>query len=1089
MGNYYDSLTKMYSVTKTIRQELIPVGKTLENIKAKSILDADIKRKADYAKVKVLMDDFHKKIIENSLSDIKLSGLDEVEKLYAIKNKSEGDKQRLDTILASLREEIANALKENEDYNVAFSKDLIELKLPEIVSDEDKDAIESFRRFTTYFTDYNKNRLNLYSSDEKHSTVAYRCINENLFIFLANISIYKLIKSVALNIEDYTEEEVDKTFMIDNFNDCLTQNGIEKYNSVVASIKTVVNLYTQQHNEDSNFVKIPKMKMLHKQILSDRTSLFEGFVVENDGALIDNIESFDSTIIEFVNNEFGKFVNALLESQGEGVFVKNDSALSALSVITTGSWSAVKNAFNDEFDANYTGKLNEKYEEKREKEFKKNDSFEVSKIAGLLNVDVIGKYIEKINEDIANINEFSILFREKVLKQHDKNKKLQKNNEAVAAIKCYLDSIKELERDIKLLNGTSLENRNEFFYGEQEAVLNEIAIVDDLYNMTRNYLTQKPFSTEKTKLNFNNPQLLGGWDVNKEKDCYGVLLLRGNKYYLAIMDKSSNKSFVDMKDAECEDSYKKVNCKLLPGPNKMFPKVFFSGKSIDFFDSTREMKTLYDRGTFKKGKNFNLEDCHKLIDFYKESVNKHDEWKNFNFQFSDTNSYEDISGFFREVEAQNYKISFTNIDAQYIETLVDEGKLYLFEIYNKDFSEHSTGNLNLHTLYLTMLFNEENLKDVVVKLNGEAEVFYRPASIKDEDRVIHKANEKIKAKNPDSANKDSLFVYDIIKDRRYTKDKFFLHLPITLNYKETGVFQYNTVINNAIKDNANVRTIGIDRGERNLLYVVVCDTDGSILYQKSLNEIISEGKKTNYQKLLDDKEKNRLAARRDWKSIENIKELKQGYLSQVVNVIYKLIIEYNAVVVLEDLNIGFKNSRKKVEKQVYQNFEKALIDKLNYLCLDKSREQTDPTAKGNVLNAYQLTAKFESFEKIGKQTGCIFYVPAYLTSQIDPTTGFCNLFYAKYTSKEEARKFFGKFDSIKFDKEFNDFKFVFDYSNFTYKADGTKTNWIISSQGSRIERRREESANGNYISNTVYPTEILRSVLETEGINYTDGHD
>ena len=99
------------------------------------------------------------------------------------------------------------------------------------------------------------------------------------------------------------------------------------------------------------------------------------------------------------------------------------------------------------------------------------------------------------------------------------------------------------------------------------------------------------------------------------------------------------------------------------------------------------------------------------------------------------------------------------------------------------------------------------------------------------------------------------------------------------------------------------------------------------------------------------------------------------------------------------------------------------------------------------------------------------------------------MFYAKYTSKEEARKFFGKFDSIKFDKEFNDFKFVFDYSSFTYKADGTKTNWIISSQGSRIERRREESANGNYISNTVYPTEILRSVLETEGINYTDGHD
>jgi CRISPR-associated protein Cpf1 len=44
-----------------------------------------------------------------------------------------------------------------------------------------------------------------------------------------------------------------------------------------------------------------------------------------------------------------------------------------------------------------------------------------------------------------------------------------------------------------------------------------------------------------------------------------------------------------------------------------------------------------------------------------------------------------------------------------------------------------------------------------------------------------------------------------------------------------------------------------------------------------------------------------------------------------------MIIEYNAIVVLEDLNFGFKRGRFKVEKQVYQKFEKMLIEKLNYL--------------------------------------------------------------------------------------------------------------------------------------------------------------
>ena len=364
----------------------------------------------------------------------------------------------------------------------------------------------------------------------------------------------------------------------------------------------------------------------------------------------------------------------------------------------------------------------------------------------MLGINVIDKYIERINFDIKEICEAYKEMTKNCFEDHDKTKKLQKNIKAVASIKSYLDSLKNIERDIKLLNGTGLESRNEFFYGEQSTVLEEITKVDELYNITRNYLTKKPFSTEKMKLNFNNPQLLGGWDVNKERDCYGVILIKDNNYYLGIMDKSANKSFLNIKESKNENAYKKVNCKLLPGPNKMFPKVFFAKSNIDYYDPTHEIKKLYDKGTFKKGNSFNLEDCHKLIDFYKESIKKNDDWKNFNFNFSDTKDYEDISGFFREVEAQNYKITYTNVSCDFIESLVDEGKLYLFQIYNKDFSEYATGNLNLHTLYLKMLFDERNLKDLCIKMNGEAEVFYRPASILDEDKVVHKANQKITRK-------------------------------------------------------------------------------------------------------------------------------------------------------------------------------------------------------------------------------------------------------------------------------------------------------------------------------------------------------
>lgn len=1095
MSNYYDRLTRMYPISKTIRQELIPVGNTLNNIKKNRIIEADKKRSQDYVKVKALMDEFHKAIINESLYKLKLSKLNEAFELYTKKGKTNSDEEALSRILDDMRKEIADTLKNNTDFEVAFSKDLIEKRLPEIVSDEDKDVLESFKKFTTYFTGYKKVRENLYSADEKHSTVAYRVINENLFIFFSNILNYRIFKEANLSIDKYSEEELDKTFMVESYNEFLTQKGIDYYNNVVANIRSVVNIYSQQHVKDEQVVKIPKMKALMKQVLSEKNTLIDDLTFGSDKELIDNLESFATNLHIFLKDGLDKYKSTLAISGGEGVYVKNDSNLSELSNILTGKWNSIKDAYDIEYDSqNFKKKKTESYYEVRDKEYKKIKSFEMRRIAKMLSPldgtsnNVIELYIDRIDAILKEIDELEIALRKEFF-SHDSEKKLQKNTNAVATIKDYLDSIKRLERTIKLLTGTGLENRNELFYGEFAFVLEEICIVDNLYNITRNYLTKKPFSTEKIKLNFNNPQLLGGWDVNKEKDCYGILLLKNENYYLAIMDKSGNKVFENLEKAKTGDVYKKVNCKLLPGPNKMFPKVFFSNKNIDFYDPDRSNKELYDKGTYKKGQNFNLEDCHKIIDFYKKSIEKHPDWREFNFKFSDTSKYEDISGFFAEVESQNYKISFSDIDTEYIDSLVEMGKIYLFQIYNKDFSLYSKGKLNLHTLYLKMLFDERNLSDVVLKLNGEAEVFYRPASIDKSEIILHKANERIKTKNPNYKNRESLFIYDIVKDRRYTGDKFLLHFPVTLNYKERPVFKFNSEINKIIKYSEGIRTIGIDRGERNLLYVVVCDTDGSILYQKSLNEIISEGVKTDYHSILDNKEKERLKARRDWKSIENIKDLKTGYLSQVVHEIVSLIIKYNAVVVLEDLNMGFKTGRQKVEKQVYQKFEKALIDKLNFLCIDKTREQNNPDAPGHVLNAYQLTAPFTSFEKIGKQTGCVFYVPAYLTSQIDPTTGFANLFYAKYTSKEDAVKFFSKFKKIYFDKDEGNFIFKFNYDNFTYRAEGTQVEWVMSTQGSRIEKFRAESANGNFVSKTVYPTKIIQDAFKAVGIMYEDGHD
>ena len=163
--------------------------------------------------------------------------------------------------------------------------------------------------------------------------------------------------------------------------------------------------------------------------------------------------------------------------------------------------------------------------------------------------------------------------------------------------------------------------------------------------------------------------------------------------------------------------------------------------------------------------------------------------------------------------------------------------------------------------------------------------------------------------------------------------------------------------------------------------------------------------------------------------------------------IAKLVVKYNAIITMEDLNQGFKRGRFKVERQVYQKFETMLINKLNYL-VDKDLAVDQ---EGGLLRGYQLTYIPESLKVLGRQCGYIFYVPAAYTSKIDPTTGFVAIFnYKGMTDKD----FVTSFDSIKYDDERGLFAFEFDYENFvTHKVEMARNKWTVYTYGERIKRK------------------------------------
>lgn len=909
--------------------------------------------------------------------------------------------------------------------------------------------------------------------------------------------------------------------------------------------------------------ELPNLKKLYKQILSERETrsfIPEGFA--DDKQLREALKSFikEANGSDGLIDELNTAVQKLEEADPDLTYVKQ-VGLRDISRDLFGDYAVIDNALNEyvkntEHPTPKSGKITQALEKDREK-YLRREVFSLAELdraltdyIKMLDDEAVRKKLQAVSNPERPILSCLIdsieaakkpdsgrgrpglaeaIKQVKPLLKPDKSSKgkrapdpdHEKDKGKVQKIKQMLDAFMAVSYAVKPLHlvkgGKDMDTPgigiDMGFYAEfREAYERYSGSIIGLYNKTRNYLTKKPFSEAKIKINFEAPTFLNGWDLNKAWDDNCILLRRKNNYYLAIgkqkaignteclKEKEYNKIFFPDSPPEISgDCYEKINYKQFKAVTQL-PRLFIkSKKGRETFNPSEEIRTLYKNKEHKNGDTFKLESCHKLINFFKANmqnykVNPDDEfgWDVFAFKFSSTESYKDIKDideFYKEVDDQSYKLWFSNVAKSDIDDCIKQGKLFLFQIYNKDFSTYSTGKSNLHTLYWKGLFESENLNDVVLKLNGKAEMFYREHSIKFNDIVTHLKKKAINNKNQANKKKASIFKYDIVKDRRYTQDKFMLHVPITLNFKQPknpSAFNFNNKVNLAVKNNPDTHIIGIDRGERHLLYYTVINSKGRIVEQGSLNEVSTDrGYKVDYQQKLHTREKERDMARKSWSSIGNIKEFKTGYLSHIVHRLAGLIIKHNAIVCLEDLNFGFKRGRFKVEKQVYQKFEKALIDKLNYLVF----KDAEPGKAGHYLKAYQLTAPFISFDKLGKQSGILYYVPAAYTSKICPATGFMNFLYTRYKSCDESKAFFGKMKSIRYNSTEKYFEFKFDYADYSInKSLGSyRTDWTVCTHGT--VRYRNIKKENKWVSELVDVTEGLKTLFGKEKIKYEDGRE
>lgn len=1182
-----------YSVSKTIRFELKPVGKTQEFVDKQKLLSDDFERADAYGEVKQLIDDFHRHFIAEILQDVNLDWTNLANILidYQINSKDKTKKEKLKKELTleqnKMRKSIVDLFKKDKDkrFEMLFKKELFEVLLPEAIKNDTsglitqkEEALQKFNKFSTYFVGFHENRKNIYSSEEKSTAISYRVVNENFIKFIANMQVYEYLSKNYPQILLKTEEELSEylngiklkdVFTVNGFNKVISQKGIDFYNTIIGGIaddsltikkqgiNEAINLARQQLPfEEKNKLK-KKMTVLYKQILSDKEKVSfipESFVDSKE--VYDAVKSFSEDILKDSVISIEKLFSQEKTFNLDEIFVPSKE-LTSFSQKVFGSWSILSQGL---FEVKKGEKnLSEKKSEELTKKIGQSDnSFtelqeaynkwaEINGVDNSKRVSISSYFnLSEIRSEKKSDGTYEMVNHSLIAEVKDKfekinfeeTKNLQQEKEAAIPIKDYLDAVQNLYHYIKLVDYKGESLKDETFYADFDSIMEQMSKVVPLYNKTRNFVTKKIGESKKIKLNFNCSNFLSGWGTEYDTKA-AHLFIDENKYYLGIINKKLDRKDIDSLYVNSDSMIDKVVYDFQKPDNKNTPRIFIRSKGTSFAPAVTEYNLpiesiidIYDKGLFKteyrdKNPKIYAESLIKMIDYFKLGFSKHESYKHYKFCWKDSKDYNDISEFYADTIKSCYEIKFEKVNKENINCLVDSGKLFLFQIYNKDYSDKSTGNKNMHTLYWENLFSKENLQDVVLQLNGQAELFYRPA-VKDmkitshakgswivnrtylkeivgdkqvfdtipEDtyQEIYKFKNGKISKLSEEAQKllDSGKVewrqapHDIIKDKHFTKDKYLFHCPITMNFKAPEITgkKFNSRVLEYLKGNPTVKIIGLDRGERNLIYLSLINQKGEIELQKTLNLVnqtrVNEIVQINYQEKLVQKEGDRDKARKNWQTIGNIKELKEGYLSGVVHEIAKLMVENNAIIVMEDLNFGFKRGRFAVERQVYQKFEQMLIDKLNYLAFKDKK----PLEVGGILNAYQLTDKFSSFKDLGKQCGWLFYIPAGYTSKIDPTTGFANLLpMYGLTNVEKKKNFFDKFDSIHFDKETDSFVFGFDYDNFGTNSD-FKKKWEVYTREKRLVYNSK-----NHQSEEKNPTDMLVEIFSKYSINYTEGEN
>lgn len=1030
-----EQLTNLFQVHKTVKFELRPIGRTAELISSDGFLASDDKEMAmAYQVVRCLIEDYYQnKVIAPLLAKIKDNktwnrllveygnATDSNKRktiskdLADIINKSKPNKPTPKSLFSPLQDyletlnngDLRRILKDLQYDEITIKGRTLRTAWNKKLKDFVKDAIDKFTNFTLYFETLATNLDQVFSG--KRNGLTHRIVYQNLYIFIKNKKILDGLRSKP----DFKHERL---FAFTDFSKCLSQTGINNYNKYIGQLIKTLKEYSDSHPQAPKWHK--RFKQLNKQILSPRVApswlpaafTNDEMMVVSIRAFMNNVNPLLPALTEIINQ---------IDTYNDHIFIYRKS-LRSIAVQMTGDYTALDDAFEIPESYSKSESMSLKWMSPETKEA----FFLFLKI----NFSIL---VQSIQNASSKAEEYLDLKR-------TENNDYRKDNQASLSIKMLMDAYKQLYSLLRPLTGTGDEDdRNEDFYGDFMSIMDMLRPINKLFDSVRNWLTKSAFSNDSYPIYLRLATILKNWS-NK-----AVYIKKDGKYYFCISsinegkriisDKEFPKIFMQLcassssKDATIYIANKQPADKIVANLPRIFIRPGKDGKNSFLKDQQAEHPELIEKWEQLKGGRYESPEMkNEAICYFQKCLQIHDKYKKYKFHFRPASEYDDYNSFVNSLKDEElFFFEEKTVCWDELLQLVEEGKVYLFQLYNKDYANNSANNSthNLHTLYWETVFSQQNRLSYDFKLEEPKLYFREKADVVQRTGDIHSV------------------------PLRYQKPKMHLHIPILMNANSPKTKDINQLVLEKIQSGAFSHIIGIDRGERNLLYFSVLDMNGNIKDQDSLN-VIND---IDYHEKLMEKELDLDDERRNWKARSEIRKLKEGYLSQAIHQLTNLIIEKKAIIVLEDLDDRFKSGRQKRDLQIYQLFEKMLIEKMGFM-VDK--QVKDENLIGSTMHALQLTNPNTELSKTGiKQNGIIFFVPPEYTSAIDPITGFCNLFDRDRV--KNIRSLLASFKRITYNAEKDWFEFEWDYQEVLQYTQlvqcANPQPWIACTFGDRIE--------------------------------------